>query len=317
VWGDEPAKWKSGRMAWDNAMLGNRIGRPHSILSGTPRPLAWLREIEKAAGTIVVTGSTYENIGNLAQVFIDLVLARYEGTRLGDQELHARYLDDVEGALWRMAAIEATRIMRWDATNPWGALVEALTIESRTALNLGPYRMAGGERRRWVTWVGVDPPGETAECGIVIGTAPERGRAGFDHAVILDDMTTVGSPEVWGARVVEAVHKYNANGVVVEKNMGGDMVRSTIHNVDANVHVEKVPAVDSKYDRAEPVSVLWPKGWVHHRGHLPELESQMTTWVEDESPSPDRMDALVHVVTKLLSPMPIGKGSVHSPLGRG
>jgi phage terminase large subunit-like protein len=313
VWGDEPASWKSGVESWDNAMLGNRIGTPHSILTGTPRPLDWLRKIEKASGTVVRTGSTYENIGNLAPTFIDLILSRYENTRLGQQELHALYLDDVEGALWTMAAIEAGRIKRWDAADPWGSLARELTLDLRRAQGLGAY-LAAQDRRRWVTWVGVDPPGETAECGIVVATAPERGRAAHDHCVALDDMSVAGPPEVWGAQVVAAVHRYGADGVVVESNQGGDMVRATIHNVDPNVKVEKVRAVDSKADRAEPVSVLYPSGWVHHLGHLPKLETQQTTWVSGESKSPDRLDALVHVVTKLLRPSGTRRASVHSPV---
>ncbi len=317
VWGDEPASWKSGSAAWDNAQLGNRLGRPHSILTGTPRPLPWLREIEQAAGTIVRTGSTYENITNLAPSFIRLILARYENSRLGAQELHAQYLEDVEGALWRMAAIEAARLVVWDQRDPWGSLVRALTPEVRAAAGLGAFTLHPRERRPWEVWVGVDPPGETAECGIVVATAPKGGKAGEDHAVVLDDMSTEGAPEVWGAQVVAAIRKYGAVGAVVESNQGGDMTRATIHNVDPNVRVDKVRASESKADRAEPVSVLYPQ-WIHHHGILSKLESQQTTWVPDESKSPDRLDALVHVITKLLRPQlgRRGKASVHSPIPR-
>ncbi len=314
IWGDEPASWRYGESSWDNAQLGNRLGTPHAILTGTPRPLEWLKKIEAAKGTVVRTGSTYENIANLAPQFIELVLARYEDTRLGQQELHALYLEDVEGALWRMASIEAGRIGSWDQTDPWGALARALTVDLRRAQGLGEFRLDPKERRPWEVWVGVDPPGETAECGIVVGTAPERARAGADHCVILDDLSTEGPPEVWGQVVVDAIHRYGARGAVVESNQGGDMVRSTIHAVDPNVHVEKVRAVDSKADRAEPVSVLYPKGWVHHLGHLPKLETQQTTWVAGESKSPDRLDGLVHLVTKLLRPTPVQRGRVHSPI---
>lgn len=317
VWADEPASWKAGSAPWDMAMLGNRIGRPHAILTGTPRPLPWLRDIEKASGTVLRRGSTYDNIGNLAPQFIRLVLDRYEGTRLGRQELHAEYLDDVEGALWTMLTIEATRIMQWDPSNPWGSLIAATDLPHRAPLGLGAWQPAAHERRPWATWVGVDPPAETAQCGIVIATAPAHGRASADHCVVLDDMSTDGPPEVWGARVVEAVRKWNAVGAVVERNQGGDMVRATIHAVDPNVKVEKVTATESKYDRAEPVAVLMAKGWIHHYGHLPALETLMSTWVAGEGKSPDPLDAMVHVVTKLLTIRPTRGGSkVHSPVAR-
>ena len=315
VWGDEPASWRYGKESWDNAQLGLRMPgtAPHSILTGTPRPLAWLKAIEAARGTVVRTGSTYENMGNLSDAFIDVLLDQYEGTRLGQQELHALYLEDVEGALWRQLVIDGGRIGAWDQDDPWGSLQRALTVDQRRQLGLGQYVPDPADRRPWEVWVAVDPPGETAECGIAVGTAPRNGRAGRDHAVILDDLSIAGPPEVWGPAVVDAVKRYKAVGCVVETNQGGDMTRSTIHAADPNVHVEKIRAQVSKADRAEPVSMLYPKGWVHHLGSLAKLETQMTTWVPDESKSPDRLDAMVHLVTKLLDPQPVGRATVSSP----
>ena len=317
VWGDEPASWRSGVLAWDNAMFGHRLGNdPRSMLTMTPRPLDWLRKIEAEQRTHVTTGATYDNLTNLAESFIDMVVGRYEGTRLGRQELHALYLDDVEGALWQMATIDATRIARFDVHDPWSSLSSEMN-RVRLALGLGFARF-DPQRTGWRTVVGVDPPGETAECGIIVGAAPHGGKAGRHHAVILDDMTLAGPPEVWGAQVVTAVHKHGAERVVVEANQGGDMVRSTIHNVDPNVTVTKIRASASKYDRAEPISVLYAKGWVHHAGFFGELETQLTTWVpaETKNKSPDRLDALVHLVNGLLQPMPMVRATAHSPVGR-
>lgn len=315
VWGDEPASWRSGVLAWDNAMFGHRLGAdPRSMLTMTPRPLSWLKAIEAEQRTHVTNGSTYDNLTNLAESFIDMVLGRYEGTRLGRQELHALYLDDVEGALWQMATIEATRIARFDIFDPWRSLHVELN-RVRLSLGLGIQPLAD-QRTPWRTVVGVDPPGETAECGIVVGAAPAHGKAGQHHAVIIDDMSLVGTPEIWGAQVVAAVHKHHAERVVVESNQGGDMVRSTIHNVDPDVTVTKVRASQSKYDRAEPISVLYSKGWVHHAGFFGDLETQLTTWVPTESKSPDRLDALVHLVNGLLTPMPSVRATAHSPVGR-
>lgn len=315
VWGDEPASWRHGESAWDMATLGNRIGRhPRAILTGTPRPLEWLRKLEAQQGTVVATGSTYENLGNLAPAFIRLILARYEGTRLGRQELHALYLEDVEGALWTMATIEATRLAKFTPEDPWVSL-NVEVARTRTALGLG-LQPVTGDRRRWRTLIGVDPPGETAECGIITATAPEHGRASHDHAVVLDDTSVEGPPETWGAQVVATFHRHNAEAVIVEANQGGDMVRSTIHNVDPNVPVRKIRAKQSKYDRAEPVSVLYARGWVHHAGFFGPLETQLTTWVQAESKSPDRLDALVHVITELLTPVPPAHGRIGRPGNR-
>lgn len=314
VWGDEPHSWKSGREAWDNAVLGNRIGRPRAILTGTPRPRPWLRELEAKPTTVLTTGSTYENVGNLAPQFVAMILERYEGTRLGAQELHALYLDDVEGALWTQPILDAIRISRFSMADPWRSLnVEIQRARTALGLPLAPIRI---EARGWRVLVGVDPPGETAECGIVVGAAPIRGRAGTHHAVILDDMSIAGTPETWAAQVVAAVNKWGAEGAIVEKNQGGDMCRAVIHNIDPTINVTKVSASESKYDRAEPVSALFAKGWVHMVGYLAMLESQLITWVPDEGKSPDRLDALVHLVTALLAPMPVARSTVHSPLGQ-
>lgn len=303
VWGDEPASWKTGAAAWDNAMLGNRLGRPHSILTGTPRPVTWLRELEKDPGTRLAVGSTYENRGNLAPEFVKLIIGRYEGTRTGRQELHAEYLEDVEGALWTMVTIEAVRLLGFNRTDPWASLT-AQVPRMRAALGLGPSPVRA-DHRAWRTVVGVDPPAETAECGIIVVTGPVNARTGTDHVVVLDDMSVAGPPEVWGAQVAAAVAKWGAECAVVEANQGGDMTRSTIHVADPNVTVRKVRAVDSKADRADPVSVQYAKAAIHHAGYFAALETQLTTWVPTESKSPDRLDALVHAVTEIMPPLPI------------
>ena len=153
--------------------------------------------------------------------------------------------------------------------------------------------------------LGVEPADElrstanAAELGLMIEESREEGLIEEEDRELL--------------AVVDAVKRYKAVGCVVETNQGGDMTRSTIHAADPNVHVEKIRAQVSKADRAEPVSMLYPKGWVHHLGSLAKLETQMTTWVPDESKSPDRLDAMVHLVTKLLDPQPVGRATVSSP----
>jgi phage terminase large subunit-like protein len=298
VWIDEPASMGlRGEEVLDNARLGLRLGaHPRLIITGTPKRLPWLNSVEDESGTIVTTGSTYLNMTNLASAFIQVVLGKYEGTRLGRQELHAEILDDVEGALWTMAIIEAHRFLLdgWNAEHPDVALKENL-------LRIGAEIPKQGRARRWRTIVAVDPPGETAECGIVVGTAPVGARAGTDHAVILADESLAGRPEQWGAAVVAAVRHWDAEAVFVEKNQGGDMVRSTIHAVDPTVVVKKITATESKQSRAEPIAALYEKGWVHHMGVFPRLEDQMSTWVPDESRSPDRLDAVVHLIRELLN----------------
>ena len=55
----------------------------------------------------VTRGSTYDNRANLAPSFFKTIVKRYEGTRLGRQELNAEILDDIPGALWTRAMLDA------------------------------------------------------------------------------------------------------------------------------------------------------------------------------------------------------------------
>jgi phage terminase large subunit-like protein len=305
VWGDEPASWKYGQETLDNIRFGLRLGRaPAMMLTGPPKPHKWLRDLSDENGVAVTTGALYANMANLAEPFVDVILGRFEGTRLGRQEIHAEVLDDVEGALWTMAQLHANRIEEFSLGSAWLDLSTWLSERDR------PVPL--DQRRMWRTAVAVDPPGETAECGIAVGCAPTGARAGSDHAVILADESIAGRPEEWGRAVVSAYRYWNAQAVYVESNQGGDMVRSTIHAVDPTVPVKKITAQESKQSRAEPVAALYERGWVHHVGFLPQLEDQLTTWVPDVSRSPDRLDALVHLVRELLPSKPSHKARARS-----
>lgn len=290
-WIDEPASMRRGPDILSNMMLGLRLGRnPWAMLTGTPKPVKWLRDLADRKDTFVTSGSTFENIGNLAPSFIEDIVERYEGTRLGRQELHAEWLDDVEGALWSEEIIDQYRIAGWNRDDPWRSLNDWLGKGGE------PARV---DRRPWRTVVAVDPPGYTAECGIVTASAPVRPRLGYDHAVVLSDDSTAGTPERWGQAVISAWRNSNASEVWVEGNQGGDMARAVIHAVDSTCPVRMLTARRSKSARAEPIAAMYEKGWIHHVGFLPMLESQMVTWVPSEGKSPDRVDAMVHAMRVL------------------
>jgi phage terminase large subunit-like protein len=111
AWCDEIAKWRYAQDAWDNLELGLRLGtHPQVIATTTPRPIPLLRALLSDPGTVVTRGSTYENTVNLAATFKERILSRYEGTRLGRQELYAELLEDTPGALWSRLLFEQTRV---------------------------------------------------------------------------------------------------------------------------------------------------------------------------------------------------------------
>jgi phage terminase large subunit-like protein len=112
AWLDEFAKFQNPEDVWNTMSFGMReasTDRPRVLITTTPRPLTILNSIEKMPGTIVVTGSSFENRTNLDPKWLSDVLSTYEGTRLGRQEIHAEYLDDVLGALWTRAMLDKCR----------------------------------------------------------------------------------------------------------------------------------------------------------------------------------------------------------------
>ena len=269
AWADELASWRYPE-AWDMLMFGLRIGgHPRVIVTTTPKPVTTIRKLLAIEdGSILVTrGSTYENLTNLAPSFLSEILARYEGTRLGQQELHAELLDDVEGALWTRDMLENSRIV-------------------------SPPNM-----KRIV--VAIDPAitarVDSDETGIVVAGVGEDG-----HGYVLDDRTLRGSPNDWSRAAIAAYHQHKADRIVAEANQGGDMVGHTLRTVDRNVPVRLVHASRGKRTRAEPIAAMYEQCRIHHVGFHPHLEDQLCTWIPNEGASPDRLDALVWALTDLM-----------------
>lgn len=325
VWMEEAAAMRWLKQALEHTALGLRIGgNPHYVMSTTPKVRPEVKALIDNPRVIVTRGST-RDAHHLAVEVRDVLFGMYEGTRLGRQELDGELLDDIVGTLWTEAMIEAGRMRVFDLERPWQTLAAWLKA---AGLAVPPGMLK--ETRRWRIIMGVDPPGTTAECGIVVIACPVRGRAGVDHAVVLEDASLAGPPEVWGAQAVTTARRWGAE-VWVESNQGGDMCRSTIHAVDPKLKVQKITASESKTNRSEPVSTLYghaiggedgpiPAPWIHHVGVHPRLEDQMTTWVAYPEEgvavkSPDRIDALVHAVRTGLAEMRRPASSVESPLG--
>jgi predicted phage terminase large subunit-like protein len=98
VWFDEFAAFEDNYLGcaeecYDMAMFGLRLGQdPQSCITTTPRPLDILKKLRRDPTSIWSGGSTYENRENLPKAFYDKIV-QYEGTRLGEQEIHAKILD--------------------------------------------------------------------------------------------------------------------------------------------------------------------------------------------------------------------------------
>lgn len=272
IWADEIAKWRYPYETWFEGIApALRIGKnPRAVVATTPKPTKLLIDWTKRSdGSVYVTrGSTFDNAANLSAAALTEIRARYEGTRLGRQEIYGEVLEDIEGALWSLSMIEAAR------------------VDEPPAL------------RRVV--VAVDPSGgsssESDEQGIVVA-----GEGVDGQYYVLADRTVRLSPAGWAQAAIAAFREYGADRIVAERNFGGDMVESTIRQVDPNVPIRMVNASRGKQQRAEPIAALYEQGRVHHVGVYEEMEEQMVSWTPNASNSPDRMDALVWALTELAS----------------
>ncbi|HZT50895.1 MAG TPA: terminase family protein [Stellaceae bacterium] len=273
AWCDELAVWRYAA-AWDNLLLGLRLGPdPRVVVTTTPRPTKLMRDLLAAPGTAVTRGTTFDNAANLAPAFLDSVVRRYQGTRLGRQELEAELLDDVPGALWSRDAIEAAR-------------VPAAPELARVVVAIDPAASAGE---------GAD------ETGIVVA-----GLAHDGQIYVLDDLSGRMTPRAWALKAVAAYRRFAADRIVAEVNNGGEMVEATLRSVASDAPFRAVRASRGKAIRGEPVAALYEQGRVHHVGCFPALEDQLCAFTADfdrgaSGISPDRLDALVWAVSDLVA----------------
>ena len=278
AWCDELAKWKKAEETWDMLQFGLRLGdRPRQVVTTTPRPSPLLRRLLDDERTVRTAAATEANRLYLAESFIDEITARYQGTRIGRQELDGEVLNDLEGAFWNYEQLDRLRVKR------------------------------APELDRIV--VAVDPPvsdGSKADaCGIVVAGVEMDGEspAGWRGYVIEDASVSGRSPLEWAERAVAKVHEYKADRLVAEVNQGGALVESLVRQVDPLVPMRSVHASRGKGARAEPVAALYEQGRVFHVGTFGELEDQMAQMSLAGfagSGSPDRVDAMVWALHDLI-----------------
>lgn len=273
AWGDEVAAWPDPA-AWDQMLFGLRLGRhPQVIATTTPKPTPLIRKIVRTPGAMITRGSTFDNAANLPEGTLAHLKERYEGTRLGRQELFAELLDDVQGALWTADMIDAQR------------------------LRIAP------DLQRVV--VAVDPSGTKGDgggddIGIVVA-----GRGVDGRFYVIEDASCNLSPDGWAKRVAQTFDKWRADRVVAEANFGGAMVEAVLRTAARHLPIKMVTASRGKVVRAEPIAALYEQGKVSHCGELSALEDQMCSMTGAGyvgEGSPDRADALVWALTEISGP---------------
>ncbi len=274
AWCDELAKWNHPDATFDMLQFGLRLGeRPRQLVTTTPRPTALIKRLLVDPRTAVTRAATHANAAFLAPAFLDEVLARYAGTRLGRQEIDGEIIEDRPDALWTRVMIEAARVRQ---APPLMRVV-----------------------------VGIDPPVSSLEgadlCGIVAAGLSEAGVV----YVLADASAGRLQPAGWAQVAIALYRRLKADALIAEVNQGGDMVRAVLRQVDRSVPVREVHATRGKYLRAEPVAALYAQGRVKHVDPpLNALEDEMCDFGVaglSTGASPDRLDALVWAITALTS----------------
>ena len=268
AWCDELAAWRY-EDAWDQLQFGLRLGdNPQAVVTTTPRPTPLIRQLVRDNGTKLVTGSTFENAANLAPPALARLKEKYEGTRLGRQELYAEILDDTEGALWKRSWLDDSRLNKHPDLVRIVVAIDPATTKTETS----------------------------DECGMIIAGKDARG-----HVYILDDLTAKMTPNETAVAAINAYKLWPCDRIVAEANNGGDWIELGLRQLDPNIAYSKLHASRGKQARAEPVAALYEQHRVHHVGVFAAAEDELCTWEPNTGmASPNRLDAIVWAVTELM-----------------
>lgn len=281
-WADELSSWRNAEATFSNILFGHRVRLPDgSPLKGcittTPKTNTIIRSLLKGRyrnKTTVTYGSMYENAANLAESAIQVVASIFEGTTLGQQEIHGYFLDSRDSS-FDQEVIDKFRVSKVDRLDRRIVSVDPSISDEEGADDAG------------ITVVGCSP-GEWDE------------REGF---MLYDGTVSRADFARWAAVAVELYVKYDCDMILVESNQGGTGCVNALQVAAAEISlrlgkkvaplIKTVWAKDSKEDRTDPVVALAQRGRIHHYGAFPQLEREMTTWARGAK-SPNRMDAYVH-----------------------
>lgn len=298
-WCTEFQSWPKAHMAeaHDNVLISTRLGYARTVWDASAkRGHALLKERIAMAEAepekhILTRGSTYENADNLGEGYVEDLERKYKGTKRGAEELEGDMGGDEDDAVTTQAIIDEHRRPRPDKFR-------------RKAIGIDPAVTA--RKGSDTTGIVLAGEGQDGDC------------------YVLGDRTGKYAPGQWTKITVDWYVKEEVDLVVVETNKGGDLVVTAIRaeaqarsmsvvviGKDEQVperrkgviFIREVHSRGSKMDRAEPVSVAYGKGRMHHVAgvDLNGLEDTLTGWVAKENKdSPGDLDALVSAATELL-----------------
>jgi phage terminase large subunit-like protein len=310
AWCTECGAWgaRTADAAWSNLGMGLRLPPAQLLWDSSPKTVPLVARLIAAhkadpAAHRIVPSRMKHNWANLPVRYVIERYAEWGGTRWGRQELDGEYLEDVDGALFSVAWFK-----RDHAPGKW----------RRRVLSVDPAASPESSKRD--------------ETGIISGGLADDGRI----FICRDQSARHGSDTSggWPAVAVAAYLADEADVMLLEVNMGHDMVFGLVHAAakerglamkmlgpaeeppphnPRTIYAREVRAKGTKDDRAMPVSAFYEKGRVLHAlgADLVALEDQLTSFVPRQKKSPDRVDATVHLVWELA-----GLGREARPDGR-
>lgn len=306
LWFDELAL--CNQAAWDDANLGLRLGpRPYAVATTTPKNRKWVKQLALDKTTYVPqyvdeeTGrlrlpTTFDNLF-LPQRRVDWLKNKYGGSRIGRQELEGAFIDDIEGAMWKRSML--THKLDPDEWPRFVRIVVAIDpAGSRSRSSADKNALSEDDRQN---------QRKNADTGIsVVGQ-------GIDNKYyVLACESGQWSPTEWATRAIEMFHEYRADKIIAERNFGGDMVLSTLQNINVystrlcrhlkgrNLPIKLVTASKGKDIRAQPVVTLYEQGRVIHCRYFADAEDQMCAFIDaDDNEGADMVDSLVWAVVEL------------------
>jgi len=207
-----------------------------------------------------------DNVENIGEDYITDILDSMS-CRLQQRYKLGLFLDDAEGAMFKSADIAKYR--------------------------LDPESFDTGILTKIVT--SVDPAMSDTDKSDMHGITNIGWCKSNNHIYMLRDNSLVGSPSVWAETAISTYEEDECNLILGEVNNGGDLVETNIRTVKRgrDIKFKKVWASKGKRKRIEPVVTKMEKGEFHFVGQFPELEEEMTGWIDGINlPSPNRMDSM-------------------------
>ncbi|MBE6446894.1 MAG: ATP-binding protein [Alphaproteobacteria bacterium] len=267
AWIDEFAKFMYPRETFDQLSFSLRLGPdPKVILTTTPRPIQFIKDLMERPDVVTVRGSSLENEANLSPAFLQQ-LEYLKGSRLEAQEIYAEIVENNTNTLWSWDDIESCY------KNPPHFLDNIV--------------------------IGVDPAvtstDNSDETGIIVA-----GKDAFGKAYVLEDASMNASSDEWASKITDLYDRYRARQVIIEANAGGELLTRLLKSKNGDMRVKAVYAHKSKIARAAPIVLLYQRKMIFHAMQFRKLEMQMATYVPGEK-SPDRLDAMVWAMTELFS----------------